>query len=106
MDRTNDQLDWLVDAVLGSQKYKGSHLLVSFPVHSLGGRHKDMIANYESHFRELVANEDRLIRRFEFATELVFLVTKNVLFNRERPFLGYRTGPRGLMKSIALLSSE
>jgi 16S rRNA (guanine(1405)-N(7))-methyltransferase len=52
------------------------HLVVSFPVQSLGGRGKGMVANYEARFRELVADTSWLIKRFEFATELVFLVMK------------------------------
>ena len=52
------------------------HLLVSFPVHSLGGMDKGMPTNYEARFRELVAGKDWAIRRFEFATELAFLIGK------------------------------
>ena len=52
------------------------HLLVSFPVHSLGGRSKGMAANYEARFREQVADKAWTIERFEFTTELVFRVTK------------------------------
>jgi 16S rRNA (guanine(1405)-N(7))-methyltransferase len=52
------------------------HLVVSFPVHSLGGRNRGMVANYEARFRELVANKGWGIKRFEFATELAFLVSK------------------------------
>lgn len=52
------------------------YLLVSFPVHSLGGRNKGMLINYEARFRDLVANKTWSIERFEFATELAFLVAK------------------------------
>jgi len=52
------------------------HLLVSFPVHSLGGRKKSMAANYEARFRELVAHKNWSIERFEFASELVFRIAK------------------------------
>jgi 16S rRNA (guanine(1405)-N(7))-methyltransferase len=52
------------------------YLLVSFPVHSLGGREKGMPTNYEARFRELVAGKDWAIKRFEFATELAFLISK------------------------------
>jgi 16S rRNA (guanine(1405)-N(7))-methyltransferase len=52
------------------------YLLVSFPVHSLGGRSKGMPTNYEARFRELVVDKDWAIKRFEFATELAFLVCK------------------------------
>jgi 16S rRNA (guanine(1405)-N(7))-methyltransferase len=53
-----------------------AHLLVSFPVRSLGGRQKGMIAHYEAHFRELIAGKSWPVQRFEFATELAFLVRK------------------------------
>lgn len=52
------------------------YLLISFPVHSLGGRDKGMPTNYEARFRELVAGKDWSIKRFEFATELAFLISK------------------------------
>jgi 16S rRNA (guanine(1405)-N(7))-methyltransferase len=52
------------------------HLLVSFPVASLGGRGKGMRANYESHFMELVTGRPWRIERHEFPGELAFLVTK------------------------------
>ena len=53
-----------------------AHLLVSFPVHSLGGRSKGMAATYEAHFRQLVAGRGWQIERFEFTTELVFRIDK------------------------------
>jgi 16S rRNA (guanine(1405)-N(7))-methyltransferase len=53
------------------------HLLISFPGHSLGGREKGMRVNYETRFWELVAHKNWAIKRFEFANELVFLVTKS-----------------------------
>ncbi|HLI91042.1 MAG TPA: hypothetical protein VKV37_20290 [Ktedonobacteraceae bacterium] len=52
------------------------YLIVSFPARSLSGRHKGMIANYEAHFRALIAGERWSITRHEFATELVFVVRK------------------------------
>lgn len=52
------------------------HLLVSFPVRSLGGRSKGMARTYEARFAELIADRNWSVRRFEFATELAFLVTK------------------------------
>ncbi len=52
------------------------HLLVSFPVHSLGGKKKGMTANYEARFHELVRHKNWLIERFEFPTELVFRIAK------------------------------
>ncbi|MEO8972089.1 MAG: 16S rRNA methyltransferase [Ktedonobacteraceae bacterium] len=51
-------------------------IVVSFPVRSLGGRNKGMVEHYDAHFRTLVANEPWDIQRFEFSSELVFLVRK------------------------------
>jgi 16S rRNA (guanine(1405)-N(7))-methyltransferase len=53
-----------------------THLLVSFPAHSLGGRSKGMAATYEAHFRQLVAGRGWRIERFEFTTELVFRISQ------------------------------
>ncbi|HUT15349.1 MAG TPA: 16S rRNA methyltransferase [Anaerolineae bacterium] len=52
------------------------HLLISFPVRSLGGRDKQMGRSYETRFRALVHNKPWEVQRFEFATELAFLVRK------------------------------
>jgi 16S rRNA (guanine(1405)-N(7))-methyltransferase len=52
------------------------YLLFSFPARSLGGRKKGMVQNYEAHFRQLVAGKLWSIKRFEFATEVAFLITK------------------------------
>lgn len=53
-----------------------SHLIVSYPVHSLGGKGKGMVATYETRFRELVAGTSWTIQRFVFPTELAFLVSR------------------------------
>lgn len=59
---------------------RADHLLISFPVHSLGGRSKGMPATYEARFHELMLRTGigagATIRRFEFATELAFLVSR------------------------------
>ncbi len=52
------------------------YLLVSFPAQSLGGRRRGMAVNYEARFRALLADKDWSIKRFEFASELAFLITK------------------------------
>jgi 16S rRNA (guanine(1405)-N(7))-methyltransferase len=51
-------------------------IVVSFPVHSLGGKSKGMASYYEAHFRTLIDEERWQVKKFEFPTELVFLVTK------------------------------
>ncbi len=55
---------------------QADHLLVSFPVRSLGGRDKKMLENYEAHFQELLLGKPWVVQRFEFPTELAFLVHK------------------------------
>ena len=53
------------------------HLVVSFPAHSLAGKNKGMVTNYESRFYKLVEPEPWSIQRFEFPHELVFLIGKS-----------------------------
>jgi len=52
------------------------HILVSFPARSLGGRGKGMRENYEVRFNELVEGENWHITRFDFTSELAFLIRK------------------------------
>jgi 16S rRNA (guanine(1405)-N(7))-methyltransferase len=52
------------------------HLLVSFPVTSLGGKGKGMVRHYEAQFQELVADKNWKVKRFEFSSELAFVVTR------------------------------
>lgn len=68
-----------VDKSIGPRLLDGipaEHLLVSFPVTSLGGRGKGMLENYEAHFMQLATGRNWRIRRFEFASELAFLVSR------------------------------
>jgi 16S rRNA (guanine(1405)-N(7))-methyltransferase len=55
---------------------RADHLLISFPVHSLGGKSKGMVYHYEGRFRELTAGKSWQVERFEFPSELVFRVTR------------------------------
>ena len=52
------------------------YMLVSFPARSLGGRDKHMADTYARRFEATVADEGWQAQRFEFATELAFLVRK------------------------------
>ncbi|MCU0495454.1 MAG: 16S rRNA methyltransferase [Chloroflexaceae bacterium] len=52
------------------------HMLVSFPTASLGGRNRHMASNYATQFIALVETEGWQATRFDFASELVFLVRK------------------------------
>ncbi len=51
------------------------YLLISYPRQSLGGWGKGMDAHYEAHFWQLADGRGWQVQRFEFATELAFLVT-------------------------------
>ncbi len=51
-------------------------IVVSFPVRSLSGRHKGMVAHYEQQFQEVVAGKPWPTQRFAFASELVFVIDK------------------------------
>ena len=68
-----------VDKEIGLRLLEGvqaEHILVSFPVRSLGGHRKGMPDFYQAHFYEMVSEKHWQITRFEFETELAFLVTK------------------------------
>ncbi|MCA9935958.1 MAG: 16S rRNA methyltransferase [Ardenticatenaceae bacterium] len=53
---------------------QAKYLLISFPTASLGGRKKGMVANYEAQFQAWADGRNWDVQRFEFATELAFLV--------------------------------
>lgn len=50
------------------------YLLISFPARSLGGRRKGMVQNYEAQFMDWIAGRNWQVQRFEFPSELAFLV--------------------------------
>jgi 16S rRNA (guanine(1405)-N(7))-methyltransferase len=52
------------------------HILVSFPVYSLGGRQKGMPSFYKDHFYDLINGKAWVVQEFRFQTELAFLVSK------------------------------
>ncbi|MCC6146704.1 MAG: 16S rRNA methyltransferase [Anaerolineaceae bacterium] len=70
-----EQLDKEIAAHLLNE-IPADHLLVSFPVRSLGGRSKGMLQNYEAHFHDLVAGKNWRIQRFIFSNELAFLISR------------------------------
>ncbi len=70
-----EQLDKTVGARL-LDALPARHLLVSFPVHSLGGIQKGMVEHYIAHFEELVRDRQWKVQRFIFKTELAYLVSK------------------------------
>lgn len=70
-----------VDKTIGSlllDALNAKHIVVSFPAQSLGGRNKNMAAHYAAHFDDLMANCSwaHRVQRLDFATELVFVVTR------------------------------
>lgn len=58
----------LLDAV------NGRYLLITYPAKSLGGRSKGMVAHYEAHFEQVADGRHWHTQRFQFETELAFLV--------------------------------
>jgi len=72
---TFDQIDKHRAAIL-LERIKSQHLVVSYPVHSLGGKSKGMVENYTTRFDALTSNWDGMIQSFEFTTELAFLLTR------------------------------
>lgn len=53
---------------------QAKYLLISYPVSSLGGRKKGMVSQYDAHFKDLADRYQWRYERFEFSTELAFLV--------------------------------
>jgi 16S rRNA (guanine(1405)-N(7))-methyltransferase len=58
------------------ERVPADYLLVSFPVASLSGRAKGMVKNYAAHFLALIEGRPWSVQRFEFSSELAFLVKK------------------------------
>lgn len=58
------------------QSIQAEHLVVSFPAHSLGGRPKGMPENYETRFRNLISQLPWQVKRYEFPSELVFVLSR------------------------------
>ena len=54
------------------------YLLISYPVSSLGGRQKGMVATYDAQFQTLSAGRNWASQRFLFDSELAFLVDTQV----------------------------
>lgn len=68
-----------VDKTIGRRlltSIPAEHLIVSFPVQSLGGRGKGMRLNYNQHFNEIINGLPFTVQRFDFSTELVFRLTR------------------------------
>jgi 16S rRNA (guanine(1405)-N(7))-methyltransferase len=70
-----EQLDKSIGVRL-LEEVNTDHILVSFPVHSLGGVNKGMPGFYREHFYYLIAKKNWKVQEFCFETELAFLVSK------------------------------
>ncbi len=58
------------------EQINAPNLLVSFPAHSLTGKGKGMVRNYEAHFMELISDKSWKLTRYEFPGELAFLIRR------------------------------
>jgi len=58
------------------ESLNAEHILVTYPLRSLGGRKKGMEETYRAQFDQLVAGRDWEIQEFRFPNEFVYLVTK------------------------------
>ena len=58
------------------ERIPADYLLISYPVRSLGGRTKGMGKTYETQFNDLAGRMKWNFERFEFESELAFLVKK------------------------------
>lgn len=68
-----------LDKSIGSrtlERLNADHILLSFPVRSLGGRSKGMPDFYRQHFYEMIAGKNWEVQEFSFSTEMAFLVSK------------------------------
>ena len=57
-------------------------VLVSFPIYSLSGKDKGMLEHYDRYFRQQIKEHLWKIERFEFQTELTFLIRKPEFHNQ------------------------
>jgi 16S rRNA (guanine(1405)-N(7))-methyltransferase len=72
-----EQLDKHAGRVL-LDTIRARHVVVSFPTRTVGGRSIGMRGHYETHFNELIAGRDVLVKRHEFENELVFVLTREL----------------------------
>lgn len=58
------------------ENLNAEHILVTYPLRSLGGRKKGMEETYRSQFDDLVSGRNWKIQEFAFPNEIAYLVTK------------------------------
>ena len=69
-----------VDKAAGSRllnQIDAQNILVTYPVHSLGGRAKGMVTNYETRFMELIESSGWQVHKYTYRSELAFLLRKD-----------------------------
>lgn len=54
------------------ENIQADHIVVSFPIASLTGKHKDMATHYETQLRDWLVGKAWRVHRWEMATELTF----------------------------------
>ena len=69
--KKNSTLKWL-------ENIPAEYLLISYPKKSLGGKGKGMPVNYTRQFEQVVKAKSWAFKRFEFSSEIAFLVKKQV----------------------------
>jgi 16S rRNA (guanine(1405)-N(7))-methyltransferase len=58
------------------KRIPAKHILVSYPLRSLGGNRKGMGATYETDFNTMAESQNWKVKRFEFPNELVFRIDR------------------------------
>lgn len=58
------------------QRIPAEHLLITYPIRSLGGRAKGMRQTYAAQFAKLSVGQAWQVKRFDFESELAFLVSR------------------------------
>ena len=71
-----------VDKLAGNRildNLQAKYILISYPVRSLGGRSKGMQENYQVQFQKLIAGRGYHVKKYEYSTELVYLISTEYL---------------------------
>jgi len=58
------------------ENLNAEHILVSYPIRSLGGRQKGMEETYRSQFDDLIAGRSWQVQGYRFPNEVAFLISK------------------------------
>lgn len=63
--------EWIVE------KINAKRVLVSYPLKTVGGKNVGMADNYEKDFEQILKGRPWAVKRFEYPTELAYLITKS-----------------------------